>query len=109
MMEMKLVYCSSNKAEIIKMEEIGIRALRNNGFITYNRTIYNRTSELITSNYPHIDKFPHHILTADVLKHVIDNTLNILDEYGYKEYRHEYLGYAKSISRRIRDKRSKSA
>lgn len=108
MMEMKVVFCSPDKQLVLGMEYIGIKELARNGFVSYNQTKldYIPTQSEGRIIYPHIEKFPHYILTQDALQHVLDNTLNILIEYGYEEFGHKYMDYAKSISRPIRNKRA---
>jgi hypothetical protein len=82
MMEMKVVYCSEDKNEVLLLEGKAIQALWRNGFNPLNRT--HGWAALNFKEYPNIERLPHKILNRQILQHVVDNQINILKEYGYE-------------------------
>jgi predicted GIY-YIG superfamily endonuclease len=115
--KMKLVYCNEEKHKVWNMEYKAIIALIRAGFATLNKNAqwhrcWPKPEAPIIHDppipiFPEVERLPQKLFTFEAIKHIIDSKNEILKQYGYEEHRHYNMDHSKSISRPIRDCRSK--
>lgn len=114
MMEMRIVYCSLDRGEILRLEAIAIDALWNGDFNPLNRTsssirYFFKHLNVVRVEYPAIERLRNNIINEKTLAHVVQGQINILKENNYDIDKYIDMDNPAGISQRIRNHNSKGA